>query len=481
MDRGLAVPLRRSILLVLCGFAVLAPSAAAAPTVGGVFPAGTQLSDKPRHLTLGNDGNIWTVLDNKKLVRVTPGGAVTEFTNPNITGTPEGITTGPDGNLWVTATTQVVKISTGAPTGGASTTINEISQAQDITPGPDGNLWTASATQLIKIPPGDPANYKHYALLGVAQDIAAGGNGQIWVADRGGTPRIASFTTADPPVPTYYNTDASGKPYGIVAGPGTQMAFSDPLASPQTVGRIMPGGTPQTTPTPDGLGDPHTGVFANDGAYWFARFGDNDVLRMTTGGQVTTLPGLGAGPRHIAKGPGDTLWVSLETAQKVQVITGVSAPAGGGKTADKTPPVVSGVGLSDRTIVVGKRATAKVADKTGTTIRYTLSEAAKVTLRFERKSKGRRVKKGKKRVCAKPTRKNRKKRKCNRFKNAGTLTRASKQGKNSVRFSGRIGKKALKRGSYRLVVQGTDAAGNKSKPRTLSFKVVKLRKKHKRS
>ena len=118
--------------------------------------------------------------------------------------------------------------------------------------------------------------------------------------------------------------------------------------------------------------------------------------------------------------------------------------------------------------------------KRGTTIRYTLSEAAKVTLRFERKSKGRRVKKGKKRVCAKRTRKNRKKRKCNRFKSAGTLTRASKAGKNSVKFSGRIGKKALKRGSYRLVVQGTDAAGNKSKRRTLSFKVVKPKKKHKR-
>jgi hypothetical protein len=112
--------------------------------------------------------------------------------------------------------------------------------------------------------------------------------------------------------------------------------------------------------------------------------------------------------------------------------------------------------------------------KRGTTIRYTLSEAAKVTLRFERKLKGRRVKKGKKRVCAKPTRKNRKKRKCTRYKRAGkTLVRTSKAGKNKVKFSGRIAKKALKRGSYRLTIVATDAAGNKSKAKRLNFKIVR--------
>jgi hypothetical protein len=147
--------------------------------------------------------------------------------------------------------------------------------------------------------------------------------------------------------------------------------------------------------------------------------------------------------------------------------------------ADKTAPGVSAASLTNKTFAVAKGATAITARKRkkvkrGTTIRYTLTEAAKVTLRFERKLKGRRVKKGKKRVCAKPTRKNRKKRKCTRYKRAGkTLVRTSKAGKNKVKFSGRIAKKALKRGSYRVTIVATDAAGNKSKAKRLNFKIVR--------
>jgi hypothetical protein len=49
-----------------------------------------------------------------------------------------------------------------------------------------------------------------------------------------------------------------------------------------------------------------------------------------------------------------------------------------------------------------------------------------------------------------------------------------------VKFSGRIGKKALKRGSYRLVVTAIDSAGNKSKAKRLSFRVVKPKRKRHR-
>jgi streptogramin lyase len=478
-----------SALLVLLVFALAPATAAAAPAVSGEFPTGaTPLSAKPRHLTLGSDGNIWAVLEGGAgLAKVTPTGAVTEFTNSNLTGTltTEGITTGPDGNLWVTGTNKVVKISPSAPTAGTATAIAQIGEPEGITTGPDGNLWTASGANLIKIPPGAPATYTHFdAVLQSARDIALGGNGQLWVADRiggGTTPRIASFTTAG--VPTYYNTVSSGGPYGVAAGPGTQMAFGDPLASPQNVGRISPGGTPQTTPTPDAIGDPTGVVFGNDGGYWFARFGKDDLLRLTPTGQVTTLPGFSAnsGPRQIAKGPGDTLWVSLETAQKIGRVSGVSASAGGGgggggTTPDIVKPALSKVGMSDTTVVVGPGATpltGTAADATGTTIRYTLSEAAKVSLRIDRRLRGKRVKKGKKRVCAKPTRKNRKKKTCTRLKKAGTLTRTSHSGKNTVKFTGRIGRKALKVGKYRLTIVATDAAGNKSKAKRLNFRVVK--------
>jgi hypothetical protein len=44
---------------------------------------------------------------------------------------------------------------------------------------------------------------------------------------------------------------------------------------------------------------------------------------------------------------------------------------------------------------------------------------------------------------------------------------------NSLKFSGRIGRRALRPGSYRATITATDAAGNKSRPKTLSFKIVR--------
>jgi hypothetical protein len=148
---------------------------------------------------------------------------------------------------------------------------------------------------------------------------------------------------------------------------------------------------------------------------------------------------------------------------------------------DTVAPGVSGASIG-KVFAVGKGSTPLTGQaarkrkrkvKRGTTIKYTLSEAAKVSLRIDRRLKGRRVKRGKKRVCVKPTRKNRKKKRCTRLKRAGTLIRTSKAGKNSVKFSGRIKRKALKRGSYQLTITATDAAGNKSKPKKLRFRIVK--------
>ena len=60
-----------------------------------------------------------------------------------------------------------------------------------------------------------------------------------------------------------------------------------------------------------------------------------------------------------------------------------------------------------------------------------------------------------------------------KVKTIGTLRRAGKAGKNSVKFTGRLGRKALAVGSYRMVIGATDAAGNKAKTKTLPFKIVK--------
>jgi hypothetical protein len=60
-----------------------------------------------------------------------------------------------------------------------------------------------------------------------------------------------------------------------------------------------------------------------------------------------------------------------------------------------------------------------------------------------------------------------------RFVRAGSLRRAGKAGVNKVRFSGRLGRRTLRPGAYRLRVVARDAAGNQSKSKARKFRVVR--------
>src|SRR5207244_3042904 len=86
--------------------------------------------------------------------------------------------------------------------------------------------------------------------------------------------------------------------------------------------------------------------------------------------------------------------------------------------------------------------TEKIARKIprGGAFRFTLNEKARVEIRLYRKLPGRRSK-GK---CRAPSKKLAHAKRCTRLKLAGTLTRRSLgKGRNRVKFTGRIGRKAL--------------------------------------
>ena len=105
----------------------------------------------------------------------------------------------------------------------------------------------------------------------------------------------------------------------------------------------------------------------------------------------------------------------------------------------------------------------------GTTFRFRLSEAARVVFAIERARPGRCVK-GR---CVKPRPSNRRKRKCTRFVVTGRFALTAVAGDNAKKFSGRIGRRALKPGRYRATLVATDAAGNASAPKRLRFRVVR--------
>jgi hypothetical protein len=159
--------------------------------------------------------------------------------------------------------------------------------------------------------------------------------------------------------------------------------------------------------------------------------------------------------------------------------TGLTATAAASITIpvprDTTPPTVSSLKTSPSTFTVAKAGTATIAKaqprrhRRGTKIEFKLSEPAEVVIAFARRTAGINVG----RSCQAPSRKHRHGKACTRYVGSGSLTRRSEPaGAVSIPFTGRVGRRALAHGHYRLTLTATDPAGNASKPRTATFKIV---------
>jgi len=131
-------------------------------------------------------------------------------------------------------------------------------------------------------------------------------------------------------------------------------------------------------------------------------------------------------------------------------------------------PVLSGLKVKPKALSVATPGKA-ARSATKATISYTSSEAANVTFQADRIVKG--VRAGGR--CVKRTPANAKRKRCNRFvRQPGNFTDAADAGANSLSFAGRIGKRVLSPGRYRLTATATDAGGNASQPVSTRFSVV---------
>ena len=138
---------------------------------------------------------------------------------------------------------------------------------------------------------------------------------------------------------------------------------------------------------------------------------------------------------------------------------------------DKTSPSLSALRVSP----VGFRAASSgasvaAAAATGAKVSYRLSEHATVGFAVDRAQRGRKA--GGR--CVKQTKGNRRKPPCTRYARlGGTFTHDGAAGANGFRFTGRLGGKALKPGSYRLVAVAVDRARNASRVAHASFRIVR--------
>jgi hypothetical protein len=157
-------------------------------------------------------------------------------------------------------------------------------------------------------------------------------------------------------------------------------------------------------------------------------------------------------------------------------VVDLPGPGGPPPPVDTVKPKLSGLKLSAKRFRLGRKLVSASAVATGTTIRYTLSEAAKVTLSFERVSKGRKV--GKR--CVKPKRSNRRRKACKRYAAVKPALSFANQaaGPRRIHFEGRLSRrKTLKPGLYRLTLRARDAAGNTSKRLTARIELLPRKRK----
>jgi streptogramin lyase len=443
----------------------LPATAGAAPTLDGEFDLG---GATPSQLTQGPDNNIWVSLSGSTddFAKVTPDGTVTAYDAADVAA-PVGITRGPDNNLWVTQAGGVAKIDPANPTGATKYAIAAIADPRAITNGPDGNLWTASGDKVIKIPPADPTAFTAYTVAGMgARGIARGNDGNLWVVDFAGQ-RIVSVTTDG--VPTPY--PVGGGPQEVAAGFGNQVVYSNPGAMPQNVGRILPGGTPETTNTPDT--DPFGIAWAPDGAYWVANFASDTMTRLTPAGAASSFPmPAGSGPRYVTTGPGNTLWVGLEKTKKIARISGVTPENNGGGGNGGGGGGNGGGGGGNNgggTVTVSQPIAIPGAVRIGrqVTVRWSQSASATTRIQVQKRMAGKRSR-GR---CVKPRRSLRRNRNCVRWVTLTTLNRPGRAGANTLRFRRKLGSRTLSTGTYRLVIAARDAGGRLGGAKVVQFRL----------
>lgn len=154
-----------------------------------------------------------------------------------------------------------------------------------------------------------------------------------------------------------------------------------------------------------------------------------------------------------------------------QTFVTTTSPAPPPRPAPPPPtraPALSGLSLSPSRF---RAATSgpSTAKSRGTTVKYTLSKAAKVRFGVERSARGRRV--GGK--CVTATRSNAGRKACRRYVPLkGSFTQQGRTGRNTFRFTGRLGGHTLKPKTYRLRAVAIDPTGKRSATRRPGFRIV---------
>lgn len=296
-------------------------------------------------------------------------------------------------------------------------------------------------------------------------------DGKVWTIDAVQAHGPPSGTIPPPPVPVSYNV----------------LFFRSAGSAPESAAIFSQTPPPPAPPTTSPNLPLSPAARLASGHYWVAVQGNTIVsmpwtwkgrsVQNESPAAFRASPSAPWGPKAACPSPGceDQAFELSGTESNAPPSTlpgsGNGGSGGGaGAGADKVSPVFTGRAAAQPSTFAVDRAGAAV--KKGTVFVYSLSEAARVTFTVQRKSAGRKVG----RSCRKPTRRNKAKRRCSRYVRAGAFAAQAAAGANRRPFSGMIGSRSLKPARYRALLVATDAAGNRSKPKSVGFRVIRARR-----
>ena len=317
------------------------------------YPVPTNLAGLAR-VSPGPDNSLWSIGDDGKgtsfLVKVTTSGTFVEYAVPNAFTKVNALAEGPDGNVWFTegqglpvagapvATTarqtNVGKIAKMSPSGAVTeyTIATSLIDPSDLTTGPDCNLWILdrAANKVVKLTTsGIVSAYSIPTPNSGPGRITAGPDGSLWLTEylAGKVARVTTsgIVTEFTLPPDSRSHELRWLPIGITAGSdGNLWVTAAPSCcaggGPGEVIRITPSGafttyaipSAKTVPGERLLRDPPPQeiVLGSDGNLWLDAL--NNLDRVTTSGVFTqyTISATGGvlDLSGLATGPDGNIW-----------------------------------------------------------------------------------------------------------------------------------------------------------------------------
>jgi hypothetical protein len=327
-----------------------------------------------------------------------------------------------------------------------------------------GKLLVADGRAVRRIDPGTGAitTFAAGSPIDDPRDVAVAQDGTVYVADHRQVVRVDPVTGAK-------SVFAAGAPFvdprAIDIEPDGDLVVADRGAAGGAVIHVDLESAVKTVLSSGGAFRVPTGLAVVGGAGFDASDGGNGT-GSGPGGPGTGgpggpgdpggpgVPGGGVGPAGVPGVPG-----ALEAG--LSGVLGVDFAA---------PSFLATPRLRPTRFRAARRGRAFIAVRTGTRITYKLNEPARVTISVQ---KNRHLSRVCRRKVARKSR-HRTGTRCRRWISLkGRFSKPSLAGASSVRFRGRLKGKALKPGSYRLVIRAKDPAGNVTRPRRPVFHIVR--------